>query len=77
MLTESQRQKLTVEWSEMAKETVEVDSLPDFWYAKGSELAVLRLYAKYRGIGSVAYRSTVNSWVYTHPVTSFAQNSLK
>jgi hypothetical protein len=62
----SLEQRAEKEWGKIAKEKVEVNDIGGTLYAFGSELAVLRLYHKFRGHGKADYSTNRKTWYYTN-----------
>jgi hypothetical protein len=60
-------QKCKVEWSALAKETVNVQLISTTLYAFGSELACLRLFAAFKGTPNtkVGYSLNMKTWYFS------------
>lgn len=72
IFTGPQLQRLAGDWSDWSKESVEVEYVKGTVYGFGSELAVLRLFAKYNSNGSVhvdnvrvGYSDNLNTWFFS------------
>lgn len=71
-MTAQQEARVTKEWSRYAKEPVRVERVGSAIYGFGSELAVLRLFAKFSANGAVhckhsrvGFSSNLDSWYFS------------
>lgn len=68
-MTIQQKERFAKMASEFAREAVEVEEVKGMYYVYGSEVACLRVFAKYQGFGAglndkvrVGFSSNLNTW---------------
>ena len=63
--TPDQLKRVQQEYSHIAGEQIEIEEIKGVIYAFGSEIAVLRLYRKFRGHGRSEYSTNMRRWFFT------------